>query len=298
MLRQGLDLLGLGAPFVYAAMTYSLFLYAEKKASAQAKRAISEWLNKPLLPYDKAAVAAAMLEVFDRIFTRPLWGWRAMLRSALFSIVMMLIYFYEKSLLPAYGSLIIESSEHLFGPSSGPMIFALAEVASPIIANIIADYISLFVVRRWLSVAGQKPMFALFTSWVVAALIILLLYWVRDFVMTGSIIYFDGFGPASFRDVWTVITGAFSYSIGMWMGYMASHDYDVNILFVPAVAIHLWLPLFALSVWLVQGTNYLGFAAAKMQWFLKRGQQRPLEAIGFVAAALVFVIALIWRVLV
>jgi hypothetical protein len=177
------------------------------------------------------------------------------------------------------------------------MIFALAEVASPIITNIISDYISLFVVRRWLSVAGEKPMFALLTSWVLAAVIIFMLYWVRDFVMTGGTIYFDGFGPNSFRDVLILITGAFSYSLELWGGYVTSHDYDVNILFVPAIAIHFWLPLFALCVWIVQGTNYLGFAAAKMQWFLKRGQQRPLEAIGFVAAAVVFALSVVGRLL-
>jgi hypothetical protein len=237
MWRLGLELLGISAPFIYAGMTYAAFRYLDRRASAQAKRAISSWL-KPL-PYDKAAVAAAMLEVFDRLFTRPLWGWRAMVRSALLSIVVVLIYFYEKALLPAYGALVAESFEHLSGPNHGDMVFALAEVASPIVTNIIADYVSLFVVRRWLSVAGQKPMFALLSAWLLGALIIFLMYWLRDFVMTGGMIYFDGFGPNSLRDVWILITGALSYSLGLWWGYITSNDYDVNILFVPAVAIHL-----------------------------------------------------------
>lgn len=295
MWRQGLELLGISSPFIYAAMTYWAFLYLEKKASPQAKRAISDWLKKPLLPYDKMAVAAAILEVFDRIFTRPLWRWRAMLRSVLVSVLMMFIYFYEKSLLPAYGALIAEGWEHLFGPNRGHMIFALAEVASPIITNIISDYISLFVVRRWLRVAGEKPMFALLSSWIVGALIIFVLYSVRDFVMTGGTIYFDGLVPIHFTMYLMLLMSSLSYSLGMWAGYITSHDYDVNVLFVPAVAIHLWLPLFALCVGLVQLTNYFGLAAAKMQWLLKQGQQRPLEAIGSVAAALVFVVALGFR---
>jgi hypothetical protein len=286
MLRQALELLGLSTPFIYTAATYAAFKYLDKRASAQAKRAISDWLQP--LPYDKAAVASAMLEVFDKLFTRPLWGWRAMVRSTIFSLVMMLIYFYEKLLLPAYGGLATDAWEHFGGPNRRHMIFAVAEVVSPIVTNIILDYISLFVVRRWLSVAGEKPMFALLSAWVVGALVIFLLYWVRDFVMIGGTIYFDGFGPHSFRDVLILLMGSFSSSLGLWAGYLTSNDYDVNILFVPAVAIHLWLPLFALCVLFLQVANALVTAIVKMQWFLKKGRDHPLEAVGFLAGAVVF----------
>jgi hypothetical protein len=72
-------LLGLGTPFVYASATYGVFHYLDGRASGQAKQAISGWF-KPL-EYDAPALSAAMVELFDRLYTTPLFGWRAMLRS-------------------------------------------------------------------------------------------------------------------------------------------------------------------------------------------------------------------------
>jgi hypothetical protein len=56
-----------------------------------------------------------------------------------------------------------------------------------------------------------------------------------------------------------------------------------------ALLVHLWLPLFAISVVLLKGLNYFLLAAKTAQWFLKRGKDHPLEAVGFVAAPLVFI---------
>jgi hypothetical protein len=48
------------------------------------------------------------------------------------------------------------------------------------------------------------------------------------------------------------------------------------------------LPFFALSVGVLKLLNYLLRAANTAQWFLKRGKDHPLEAVGFVAAPLMF----------
>jgi hypothetical protein len=85
--------LGFATPFIYVAGTYGFFHYLDKKASAQAKKAISGWF-KPL-EYDRATVAAAILELFDRLYTRPLLGWRAVLRSAVFTTIVATIVMYE-----------------------------------------------------------------------------------------------------------------------------------------------------------------------------------------------------------
>jgi hypothetical protein len=63
-LSEVLKLMGFTTPFVYAAAVYGLFHYLDKKASGAAKKAISGWLQPK--EYDKAAVAAAMVEIFDR----------------------------------------------------------------------------------------------------------------------------------------------------------------------------------------------------------------------------------------
>jgi hypothetical protein len=64
-----------------------------------------------------------------------------------------------------------------------------------------------------------------------------------------------------------------------------------------ALLVHLWLPLFALCVGLLKGLNYFLLAANAAKWFLKRGKDHPLEAVGFVAAPLVFLAAAVVQML-
>jgi hypothetical protein len=47
-----------------------------------------------------------------------------------------------------------------------------------------------------------------------------------------------------------------------------------------ALAIHLWLPLFALGVVMVRLMDWIVRSAAKLQLFLKDGPQHPLDASG------------------
>src|SRR5882757_2012216 len=78
-----LKLLGFATPFVYAAATYGFFHWLDKKASGQAKTVTSSWINSSY--FDKKQTSELLVEVFDRIYTYPLWGWRAILRSVLFT---------------------------------------------------------------------------------------------------------------------------------------------------------------------------------------------------------------------
>jgi hypothetical protein len=79
-----LELLGFATPLLYAGATYGFFHWLDKKASGPAKRAISEWLEPR--EYDRADVQAAVLEIFDRVYTKPLMAWRAFFRSAIITI--------------------------------------------------------------------------------------------------------------------------------------------------------------------------------------------------------------------
>src|SRR5262249_45080420 len=142
--------LGLSTPFIYAAATYSVFHFLDDKASGQAKRAISGWL-KPL-QYDKTAVAAAMVEVFDRLYTTPLLGWRAFLRSTSFTLIVTVIFLVE-----VFPFKILA----LMPEGSRTTYFTFGAV---IVSNVVSDYLSLFVIRRWLIIAGYKPLLALSTG--------------------------------------------------------------------------------------------------------------------------------------
>jgi hypothetical protein len=57
---------------------------------------------------------------------------------------------------------------------------------------------------------------------------------------------------------------------------------------VAAMIVHLWLPLFAICVIGLRLLNYIFVAAGWAQWFIKQGRYHPLDAVGYVAAILVF----------
>jgi hypothetical protein len=73
-----LKLLGFTTPFIYAAATYGFFRWLDKKASGPAKKAISGWLVPR--QYDRTGIASAILELFDRVYTQPLFGGKRKVR--------------------------------------------------------------------------------------------------------------------------------------------------------------------------------------------------------------------------
>src|SRR5258708_14277915 len=85
--------LGLATPFLYAAATYGLFDFLDKRTSGQAKSAISNWLKSET--YNEEAVRSAIVEMFDRIYGRPLLRLRSFGRSAAISLVLSVIYIVE-----------------------------------------------------------------------------------------------------------------------------------------------------------------------------------------------------------
>ncbi len=157
-LAQLLKLLGFWPPVVYGFAVFSLFWMLDRNAAPQAKKTITKWFTGP--KYDKAGVSAVIVYVFDLLYTQPLWGWRAILRSILISLIL--------TVLVAF---------HLF-----PMTFRAIWVAPEIgyqalfqaCQNIASDYFSLFFIRRWLILAGERPIFALTTAPAIGLLIVVI----------------------------------------------------------------------------------------------------------------------------
>jgi len=246
MFEEALDKLGLATPFIYGAGTYGFFHYLDNQASGQAKKAIAGWF-KPL-EYDRAAVAAAVVEIFDRLYTHPLLGWRAILRSALFTIVITAIFAYE--------ILSIQTVDH------PPLQF----VAGLLLTNIISDYISLFFVRKLLVVGGKWPIVALVGGPVAGMCVVTLFFVARE---VGLLAFW------ATPDVLPDVADTFI----VWS----------LVFFVPTLAVHLWLPLFGFGILCVTGLHYLLRAIGGTQWFLERGDDHPLDAVGYVLGTMVFV---------
>ncbi len=268
---EALKLLGFTTPFVYAAATYGFFHWFDKKASGQAKGAIAAWF-KPL-PYDKTAVSQALVEIFDRVYTHRLFSLVAFSRSAAISSGMIAIVYFERGALNYYGTF------------DGTIFkYSLFMMYSLSFTNIISDYASLFVVRRWLVRAAERPFMALWAGPLAGVCVVACAYLLQLllFSLMGIVI---GSHPSK------VVVGILST-------YAIPRGAPQNTV-IAALAVHLWLPLFAVSVLVVQGINSFLWAARKMQWFLKQGQHHPLDAIGYVAAAIVFIVTAmaqaVWR---
>lgn len=273
-LAEALKLLGFGTPCVYAAATYSFFHFLDKRASGAAKKALSGWIGSSA--YDRTAAADAMVEMFDRLYTRPLLGWRAFIRSSIITLVVTGIFVYEM-----FWSVILMMPPDTASsdPSTTELrrfvaVFYIPLIAASIVTNVLSDYASLFVIRRWLIVGRARPLFSLLTGPIVGAFVIVMLIMFRDVLW---FIYNFGTLP-DFPTWWSIMYASTSIT-----------GRSPIVLTLPALVVHLWLPLFGLGVFGVRALNALLAATRKMQWLLKQGERHPLEAIGYIAAALIFI---------
>ncbi len=264
---QALKVIGLSTPFLYAAATYWLFHWLDKRASGQAKAALSSWLQP--LHYNAASVAKAIVEIFDSIYGRSLLSVNSFFRSAGVSILSTSIVLYE------FPGLIGVLLKVLLTTEADDLIWpAVKVICIALSINIISDYISLFVVRAFLKNAGERPFVTLLVAPLFGTIVVGILAYIQMWLLKGYV---------ELRVVW---------GIHDWRSFARN---VTNV--YGALAVHLWLPLFAVSVLFVRATNLILIAAERAQWFLSRGRYHPLDAIGLVAAVIVFCSVAIGRAL-
>jgi hypothetical protein len=265
-LTEVLKLLGFTTPFVYAAATYGAFHWLDKKASGPAKKALTARLQSR--PPTKETLANYALEVFDRIYSKPLWRGTAFLRSALITTAVSVIVWIELGFM----SVGIEAWNTLFLSSLG--------------INIFADYGSLFFIRKLLTATGRRPALGLIASFVTGGLIVYI-----TFVLRGlAFLYLAFYGTDSLGEFLRILEGSLDLVFNPLGEGILKRQQELT---VPAIAVHLWLPLFALAIGLAQASGWLFKAVGWMQWFLKQGQHHPFQAVGYVASVIVFVCAVI-----
>jgi hypothetical protein len=69
---------------------------------------------------------------------------------------------------------------------------------------------------------------------------------------------------------------------------IVSHGFGDPTFAWPAIAVFVWLPLFALGILTARLLTPLSWVVGGTQWILEGGKEHPLEAIGYVAAVVVF----------
>jgi hypothetical protein len=166
LLKQIAEKLGYATPLIYAGMAYKLFGWLDNEVSAQAKAALSRAMKLDAIgrlgTLPNKQLADALVEVFDRLYTYPLKSGRAFLRSALFTIVVTLVFLYEMS--------------DIVTPVTSRVVFSVIYAT---LFNVGADYISLFIIRAWLMRAGRRPVLALLGGTLIGAAFVYVVTTVR-----------------------------------------------------------------------------------------------------------------------
>src|ERR1700692_3295731 len=161
-LQEVIDFFGLGSPFLYAGTTFACFRLIEDRVSDDAKKAIGDWIG--YVRNDREALATAFVEVFDLIFTSPLFTIRAFLRCAVFSVLVTVVVLAEQGMV----------DKNVFEKDS---LYSLVVVN--LIPNIFSDYLSLYVVRRALGLKRRSPIRTLLIAALAGGSIVVLLFFVK-----------------------------------------------------------------------------------------------------------------------
>jgi hypothetical protein len=147
-----------------------------------------------------------------------------------------------------------------------------------IAGNVVADYLALYAIRYWLGIE-TSPSRALMVAPIIAAIIILSIYAIIDVVRFS--IETQSFHPKY------LVQGA-----KHWVNTLTTFGISSRTaIFLGALVVHSWLPLFAVGVLIARGLNSGRRAAIGIQWFLKEGNKHPLLAIAYVAASVAFLVA-------
>jgi hypothetical protein len=255
--------LGLSGPLVAAGLIYALFRFFDKKASDAANQAVTAWIKGE--QYRRLDLKSAVVEAFDHLYGTPLFRMRSFLRSA------------GVSLLAVFAWVIFLVFSPVYVGGDDPSVFLLHFIEMCLIyaiPTIIFDYGSLFVVRRIVAIDSLNVK--------ITILLVLISIFVAIVIVTIAIIE--------------------------WITYIAhllSPTENVALLWppepvwllvaAPALLVHLWLPLLLLSAALTAALTAFFRAVGLAQWFIRHGDNHPLDAIGMVATAVVFVGAAAWQ---
>lgn len=280
MLSELFKILGLSTPFVYAAAAYGFFHYLDKQVAGPTNSALSNWIRRPALT--GSAATDAVVAIFDRIYGPHLFSISSFLRSAAFSIVVAAIFAFECH--PAFLVSAPQLSAELLASGKGTATFTVMGISDAELylaigaaTNILSDYISLFLIRRWLSFASGKPLLALFVGPLLGAFVVVGFFVARNFLI----------GALKVPEINLALDLRFHPD-----GTFVFTPMSITTFFViPAIAVYLWLPILAICILFAQALSAFRWTAAKLQWFLKMGQQHPLQAVGYLAAVLMLVAA-------
>jgi len=264
--------LGIGSPAMFATATYGLFYWLDRNASVQAIGAISGWLKGQR--YSQLSVAPVLIGLFERIYTSKLLSFRGFRRSVAVSFITWVIF--------------AVVTAHLYTPQE-PTIDLVTIVGLVLYFSLsfLVDYLSLFAVRRCLLFATDHLAISLLLSFLMG--ISAVVFFGCIFVI--SLLIFVLLRFHGITSLYLAVTPI------MWndLFQLFSQDPTSLLILLPPSLVHIWLLLFAVGALSVRMLYPMFRVITWAQWFLRQGDRHPIRAIGMVAAALSFVVAVIWN---
>lgn len=264
------ELIGLGAPFAAALATYQLFNFLDQKASPEAMSAIAAWTDGR--KYERLDLSNAVLNGFDHLYGTPLFSIRALIRSSAFSLIGIVIYQFAFAVAEVH-------SLRLSYLRDFPEI--IRYYVPPII---VSDYLSLFVVRKCLSWMRAG-------IWV--SILLALATAIAMFYLTAVIIQIEPYlfvPPFSLHEIKVAVEFWANVMIVAATSIRYIYYGDVWKIIIPALFVHLWLVLFVIGATANSGIRRFFQGVTLARWFLKRGDEHPLEAVGMIMSIVVLVV--------
>jgi hypothetical protein len=297
-------------PLTVFALVCGFSWFLDLTAGDEARQRISASLT-PRPDNHANTAAAAILTVFDLIYTLPLFltesgrDFRRRLESTHWNPLEAWWAFASSAFIAVIVTSVLTYLD--FKRSANDELFDAFLIAflSGIAANIISDYLALFVIRRWLASDEAHPVRSVFFARLVGTLLVISFMGLRLvlFFMTISLLFNNPCYPASDGSCMTPVSAddpASSYLYKwdmatvqqMWPIVYKLHHPGVK----AALVVHSWLPLFALSVRMLKWLN----GALHTIRILERhvvGDNHPVLALGVVAGALATVVVLLVQLL-
>lgn len=270
---------GILTPYFYAVGTYGFFRWLDNNASDEAKATLAGLVK--ITEYDQTDVAAALIEVFDRLYARPLFSWRAFRRSMFITILISIIYYYE--LAAIYPRTHYDPGQYRVTP-----ILFYSTMFVILASNILSDYLSLFLIRWWLFFSGNRPFSALVLGSSIGVVAVFAGWVIRGFLLIILVAYQTG---SSLNNLLRIVVQTL-YSV-----VVTHHTESGLMLGLPAAIVFVWLPLFAIGICVLRVAKPVRWAIVRAQRFLKGGKEHPLDAIGYIAALVVLVGSLAFQCL-
>jgi hypothetical protein len=263
------QLLGLGGPVAATLFIYLIFKFLDSKASQAANHTMVTWIaDRYQKPID---VHHVIIAAFDQLYGSPLLSLKTLLRTAVLSTCSTTIYYL----------FLIDVVE--YQPFTHPF-----DDITVIPFVIISDYISLFVVKRALIVARINFQLSVLIILFGAALAIMLCVLISEIVSYVQIAVNDGVRHHSLR-----------FALQVFWIFMSGVVPDALHVIVPlatsvgaAAIIYVWFPILILGLALTRAAKLFIGTVKFAQWFVKRGERHPFEAIGISASAATFLIAI------